>query len=207
MKALLMRISAGIIALGAMLYFLACTPSTQNYNQNSSPAQNQMVEKQEPRDLGPCDYGSNPGHIGERIKGEMKVKMPAALKRLLKDSDNPAGTFTIEIQKAPNKAYFEAYITGRVSGDDNLKALSNILNDFQDKASCLRVVHFLSDSTRPATFDSGFEWSSCEYPMVVCPTGVCCYPAAGNSNSNGNTNANSNANSNSNANRGGNTNN
>ena len=205
-----MRILAGMIALGGLFYFLACSPATQNNNssQNQSVAlnQNQANGNKAARDLGPCAYGSEPGSHAQKIKKDIKDKMSTSLKRLFKDSDNPGGTFTIEIQKASNGTYFVANVRGQVSGDDNLKELSNILNDFQDKQECLRMVYFLPDQTTSADL-SGFRWSSCEHPMVVCPNGECCLPAATNTNTNVNSNANANTNANANANRGGNTNN
>lgn len=205
MKALSIRISAGMIALGALLYFLACSPATQNdnssQNQNLAAANGNSAAK----DLRPCNYGSEPGSHAQEIKKKIKDKMGTSLKKLLKDQDNPRGTFTVEVQKASNGTYFVAYVRGKVSGDDNLKELSNILNDFQDRQECLRVVYFLSDQTAPTLDGPGFEWSSCEYPMVVCPNGECCVAVDANTNTNGNSNANTNTNAN--ANRGGNTNN
>jgi hypothetical protein len=132
--------------------------------------------------------------------------MGPTLKKLLKGPDNPNGTFTVEVTKAQNGTYFIARVRGKVSGDDNLKELSNILNDFQDKQECLRVVYFLPDSTASsAAGDPGFEWSSCEYPLHVCPNGECCMPIDANVNTNVNTTPN--ANTNSNGNRSANTNN
>lgn len=207
MKALLIRISVGVIALGALFYFLACSPATQNnnstQNQTLSPNQNQANGNVASKDLRPCNYGSEPGPHAQEIKREIKDKMSTSLKRLLKDQGNPDGTFSIEIRKASNGTYFVAYVRGKVSGDDNLKELSNILNDFQDREECLRTVYFLPDQTTPAALDGpGFEWGACEHPMVVCPNGECCMPAETNTNTNGNANVNTNTNAN--ANRGGN---
>ncbi len=206
MKALSMRISAGVIALGALFYFLACSPAPQNDNssQSLSPNQNQANGNSASKDLRPCSYGSEPGSHAQHIKNDIKSKMGTSLKKLLKDQDNPGGTFTVEIQKASNGTYFIAYVRGKVSGDDNLKQLSNILNDFQDREECLRVVNFLPNQSASTLDGPGFEWSSCEYPMVVCPTGECCMTVEANTNTSGNSNANTNTNVN--ANRGGNTN-
>src|SRR5687767_9873437 len=164
-------------ARGVVL-FLACSPATQNNNsrQNQNLSANQNVNKPS-RDLGPCNYGSQPGSHAQEIKKEIEGKMSTSLKKLLKDQANPGGTFTIEIQKASNGTYFVANVRGKVSGDDNLKELSDILNDFQDKQECLRVVYFLPDQLSPAGPGDGFEWSSCEHPMVVCPNGECCIPS------------------------------
>lgn len=205
MKALSMRISAGILALGALFYFLACSPATQNDNSRQNQNLAAANVNSPAKDLRPCNYGAEPGSHAQQIKKEIKDKMGSSLKKLLKDPANPSGTFTIEVQKASNGTYFVAYVRGKVSGDDNLKELSNILNDFQNKEECLRVVYFLPDQTGPTLDGPGFEWSSCEYPMVVCPNGECCVAVDANTNTNGNSNANANANTN--ANRGGNTNN
>lgn len=212
MKALSMRISAGMIALGGLFYFLACSPATQDnssQNKNVSPNQNQANGNVAAMDLGPCrDYGSDPGGThAQGIKKEIKDKMSSSLKKLLKDSDNPGGTFTLEVEKAGGNAkYFIANVTGKVSGDDNLKELGDILNDFQDKQECLRVVYFFADEAAPGLQrEDGFEWSACEHPMVVCPNGECCMPIDANTNTNANSNANTNANAN--VNRGRNTNN
>lgn len=201
MKALSMRISAGMIALGALLYFLACSPATQNNNSSQNQnLSNQANGNRASKDLEPCNYGSEPGSHAQGIKKEIKDEMGTSLKKLLKDQDNPGGTFTLEIQKASDGTYFVAYVRGRISGDDNLKELSNILNNFQDKEECLRMVYFLPDQTTPpAQGGDGFEWSSCEHPMVVCPNGECCWPTGTNTNT-GNSNANTNTNGN--ANRG-----
>ena len=204
MKALSMRISAGMISLGALFYFLACSPATQNNNSNQNqglaPNQNQANGNKAATDLRPCNYGSEPGSHAQEIKKDIKDKMGTSLKKLLKDQDNPEGTFTLEIQKASNGTYFIAYVRGMVSGDDNLKELTDILNDFQDRQECLRMVYFLPNQTT-ADGGDGFEWSSCEHPMVVCPNGECCLPDETNTNTNGNSNANTNTN------RGGNRNN
>jgi len=190
MKVLLMRIAVGVIALVGLLYFLACSPPpSQNGNVGMAPNQNQAngntVSKQ---DLSPCDYGTEPGSHAQHIKNDIKAKMSPSLKKLLKDADNPNGTFTIDISKAENGTYFIARIKGKVSGDDNLKELSNILNDFQNKQECLRMVYFLPESASMTSGpDSGFEWSSCEYPMHVCPNGECCSVIGSNTNTNVNT--------------------
>ena len=205
MKALSMRILAGTVALGALFYLLACSPAPQNnnsgQNQSLSPNQNQGNANRAAVDRGPCKYGE-PGSHAKKIKDEIEGKMDPELKRLLKDANNPGGTFTIEVQKANNGSYFIAVVRGKVSGDDNLKDLTNILNDFQDSKDCLRMVYFLPDQITTADEYDGFRWSSCEHPMVVCPNGECCMPTGTNTNANvkpsatvnTNTNANTNAN-------------
>jgi hypothetical protein len=207
MKALLVRIAAGLIALAALLYFLACTPPTPNtntsQNQNLSPNQNQKGGNSASKAdmMKPCQYGSEPGSHAQHIKDEIKNRMGPSLKKLLKDPSNPSGTFTVEVQKAESGTYFVARIKGKVSGDDNLKELSNILNDFQNREECLRVIFFLPATPGSAASPGdGFEWSSCEYPMVVCPTGECCMPVDANTNTNTTPLANTNANGNRNAN-------
>lgn len=204
MKALVVRISVGIVGLGALVYFLACSPATNNSNQNQAiPAnQNQANANISSKDLKPCQYTEPPGTQASAIKKGIEDKMGPSLKKLLKDQANPNGTFTVDVQKATTGSYFVAYIRGKVSGDDNLKELSDILNDFQNKEECLRVIYFLPDQTTTTGPGDGFEWSACEYPMVVCPNGECCIPADTNTNMNTNVNTNRNANGN----RGGNTN-
>jgi len=200
MKGLLMKIAIGIIALGALLYLLACNPPTPNtnssQNQGVSPNQNQANGNNASKDLKACDdYGSGHGEHAKAIKKEIEDKMGTSLKKLLKDQAHPNGTFTLEVEKASNGTYFVARIKGKVSGDDNLKELSDILNDFQSKQDCLRVVYLIPDQTAPAAAGPpGFEWSSCEYPMVVCPNGECCMPIDANTNANTHTNTNGNSN-------------
>lgn len=215
MKALLIRTAAGLIALGALLYSSACSPTppasnaNHDQNQNSSDG-NQADGNKSMADLRPCDdYGSGHGAHSAKIKKDIEDKMRPRLKKLLKGPNNPNGTFTVEVQKATNGSYYVAYIKGKVSGDDNLKDLSNILNDFQNKQDCLRVVYFMSaPGSVTADEGPGFEWSSCEYPMMVCPNGECCLATSStvetsaktstnsNSNSGGGSNSNSNGNSN-----------
>ena len=212
MKALLIRIFAGVIALGAIFYFLACAPATnQNQNQNLGVASNQNAATGNvvDRDLDePCEYEAPPpGGHGNGIKKKMKDKMSDKLKRQLKDAENPTGTFTIEIEKPVGVNYYVAYVAGEVSGDDRLKELSNILNDFQDKKSCVRIAMFYPGPVLTAERGDGFEWAACEYPKQTCPSGVCAdicpgldpipSPApTGNSNANSNSNANGNRNGN-----------
>jgi hypothetical protein len=205
MNAQLMRISAAIIALGALLYFLACAPGGQNTDQSQNLAPNQNQANANKVALDPCVSVSDPGAKGKEIKDKIKGKMSDKLKRLLKDETNQDGTFTIEVKKAVTAMYFEAFVRGDVSGDDNLKELSNILNDFQDKSWCMRVVYFLpgANTTQPAALISGFKWSSCEYPLKTCPNGECRDDCGAMENTN--TPTNSNGNSNANANRRGNT--
>lgn len=206
MKAFSIRIAAGVIALGALLYFLACntpapnTNSGQNQNKEVSPNSNQVNANTAKNDMRPCDAISDPGPHSQHIKDEIKDKMGPSLKKLLKTADNPNGTFTIEVNKMENASYFVARIKGKISGDDNLKELSDILNDFQSKQECLRVIYFMPGGVASAAGPGdGFEWSSCEFPMVVCPNGECCMPT-GNPNPTPSTNTNGNSNSNGNAN-------
>jgi hypothetical protein len=201
MKAQSIRISVGIIALGALLYFLACSPpapnSNSSQNQGVSQNQNQAGGNMSSMDMKPCDdYGPGHGAHAKAIKDEIKNKMSSSLKKLLKDQDNPGGTFTLEVQKSTNGKYYVGYIKGKISGDDNLKELSDILNDFQSKQDCLRVIFFQPPTTSAVTDDGpGFEWSSCEYPMVVCPNGECCMAVDTNANTNtGSSNSNTNSN-------------
>lgn len=205
MKALLMRIVVGVFALAALLYFLGCNPAPPNnntsQNQNVSPNTNHANANSSKNDMKPCDDTSEPGSHAQHIKDEIKDKMGPSLKKLLKTTDNPNGTFTIDISKAENGKYFIARVRGKVSGDDNLKELSNILNDFQSKQECLRVIYFMPNGAAAGPGD-GFEWSSCEYPMVVCPNGECCMPIDANTNANTHPSPAGNANGNGNANRG-----
>src|SRR5688572_26189631 len=112
MKALSIRISAGIIALGGLFYFLACSPATQNNNSSQNQNISSASGNSAPMDLSACtDYGSDPGGShANGIKKGIKDKMGASLKKLYKDQDNPNGTFTIEIKKAENAVYFVAYV-------------------------------------------------------------------------------------------------
>jgi hypothetical protein len=207
MKALLIRISIGVIALGALLYVLACAPGSQNTNTkaNQTVVQNTNTAsgKRDSKDLKPCSYGSDPIWTGGEIKRKIKDKMSAELKKELKDDANPNGTFTLEIKKADQAEYFIAYVTGKISGDDNLKDLGDILNDFQDEEFCLRVVYLRAPGGPSATtVDDGFPWFACEHPLQTCPNGVCSEicpnqdpvpsptPPTGNSNSNSNGNTN-----------------
>ena len=217
MKAQSMKIVAGTIVLGALLYFLACSSPTptnnSSQNQNQPTNQNQANANGTPHsDLKACDdYGSDPNPHAQHIKKEIENKMDSSLKKLLKTPTNPDGTFTVEVKRATepaNAKYFVAYIRGKVSGDDNLKELSDILNDFQSKEECLRIVYFLPEGA-VTTDGGGFEWIACQYPMVVCPDGTCCMPdylqqegstSSAYSNSSGNTNSNKAANTNANTN-------
>ena len=190
MKALSMRISAGIIALGALLYILACSGPSGNINQNQNMAEggNKAL-----MGLDECKVPTNStvkaGEIRDRLKGAITNSNLAD--GLKPDANSSRGTFTVEVQYSKDN-YFEAYIKGEVRGDNNLKILSNIVNDYQDDESdCLRVVHFQELNATSAT--SGFKWSSCPYPKHVCTNGVCCDDK--DTNSNGNTNSNTNTNS------------
>ena len=210
MKALSIKIAAGIITLGALFYFLACSPATQNnnsgQNQTLSPNQNKANTNISSKDLPACDdYGSDPVPHAQHIKKGIEDKMGPSLKRLLKSPSNPGGTFTIEVQRANNAKYFVAYIKGKVSGDDNLKDLSDILNDFQSKQECLRVIYLLPEGASLTA--GGFEWIACEHPMVVCPNGECCLPVDANTSPLPTQTPNTNTNANANANTGGNRNN
>ncbi len=172
MKAFSIRISAGIIALAGLIYILACSSPSVNINQNQNVAAN---TNRTARALDACKVPPDPvaaaANILARLKGEINA---SDLADDLKPTPNSVGgTFTIEVQQAKGKKYFEAYIKGEVRGDDNLKILSDILNNFQDENSCLRVVYFVEDLNAPNN-PSGFRWSSCEYPKHVCPNGECC---------------------------------
>ena len=80
MKSLSMRIVTGLIVLGALFYFLACSSPTPNnnssQNQGLAPNQNQANGNSASKnDLRACDdYGSDPGphaqHIKKGIEGQ-----------------------------------------------------------------------------------------------------------------------------------------
>ena len=158
MKAQLIRIFAAVIALGVLLYSSACTTGTQT-----------------PAALSACKVQSDPNQAAAAILQKLTDAIDATALAEQRKADPTAarGTFVVEVQQAQGKQYFEAYIKGEVRGDDNLKILSNILNDFQDQDSCLRVVYFVESIIAPSV-PSGFKWSSCEYPKYVCPNGECC---------------------------------
>ena len=182
MKALSMRISAGVIALAALMYMLACNQPSGNINQNQNIAangnQNRSIaanSNETERDLDPCTIHSNPAAVAadilQRLKGE--INSSDAADGLKPDPTGSRGTFTVDVQQAKDKDYFEAYVKGEIRGDDHLKILSDILNNFQNENDCLRVVYFQQDLNAPNT-PSGFKWSSCQYPKYVCTNGQCC---------------------------------
>lgn len=172
MKAFLMRVGVGGIALAALIYVLACGPSSGNINQNQNVAGNSNKAVMA---LNACKVPSNSAthaaNILEKLKGE--IKSGDLADNLKPDLGSGEGTFTIEVQQAKGKKYFEAYVKGEVRGDDNLKILSDILNNYQNDDDCLRVVYFVEDLNAPNN-PSGYKWSSCEYPKHVCPNGECC---------------------------------
>ena len=172
MKAFSIRIAGAIIALAALIYILACSPPSGNINQNQNLAGNSNKAVMA---LNACKAPSNSAthaeDILERLKDEMKLTNLAD--NLKPDPASGDGTFIIEVQQAKGKKYFEAYVKGEVRGDDNLKILSDILNNYQNDNDCLRVVYFVEDLNAPNT-PSGYKWSSCEYPKHVCPNGECC---------------------------------
>ncbi|PYS99163.1 MAG: hypothetical protein DMF63_13940 [Acidobacteria bacterium] len=172
MKAFSMRISAGIIALAALVFILACSPPSGNINQNQNVAGNSNKTVMA---LNACKVPSNSAmhaaNILNRLKGE--INSGDLADNLKPDPASVNGTFTIEVQQAKGKNYFEAYVKGEVRGDDNLKILSDILNNYQNDTDCLRVAYFLEDLNAPNN-PSGYKWSSCEYPLHVCPSGECC---------------------------------
>lgn len=172
MKAFSIRIPAGIIALAAIIYILACSPPSANINQNKNTAAN---SNRPVRDLDACKVQADPAAAAAIILRKLKDEINASdLADGLKPAPNSGvGTFTIDVQQAKGKKYFEAYIKGEVRGDDNLKTLSDILNNFQDESSCLRVVYFVQDLNAPND-PAGFRWSSCQHPKHVCPGGECC---------------------------------
>jgi hypothetical protein len=184
MKALSMRISAGVIALAALIYMSACSSPGGNINQNRSINQNQSINQNESiaantdetvRTLGPCrshpDPAATAADILQRLKAE--INGSDAADEMKPDPTSARGRFTVDVQQATGKMYFEAYIKGEVGGDDNLKILSDILNNFQDENDCLRVAYFVENLNAPNT-PSGFKWSSCQYPLRVCSNGECC---------------------------------
>ena len=171
MKAFSIRVGVGVIALAALLYILACSSPSGNQTQNVAANSNTAVMALDACKV-PSNSAAHAANILQRLKDEIRS---SALANNLKP-DDPAsddGVFRVEVQQAKSKNYFEAYVKGEVRGDNNLKILSDILNNFQNENDCLRVVHFVQELNAPNE-PSGFRWSSCEYPKQVCPTGVCC---------------------------------
>ena len=172
MKAFSIRIAAGTTALAALIYILACGPPSGNINQNQNVAGNSNKALLA---LNPCKLPSDPGahakDILRRLTDEMKLTNLAD--NLRPDPASSDGIFIIDVQQAKGKKYFEAYVKGEVRGDDNLKILSDILNNYQNDDDCLRVVYFVEDLNAPNS-PGGYKWSSCEYPKHVCPNGECC---------------------------------
>jgi hypothetical protein len=162
MKAQSMRISAGVIALAVLIYMLAC----------SSPSGNRATGW----DLPPCKAQADPGAKALNIRGRLEDEIKSSSElagELNPDPTTARDRFTVDVQQAAGKMYFEAYIKGSVGGDNNLKILSDIVNNYQeDPDDCLRVVHFVNLNA-PNT-PSGSKWTSCQYPKYVCTNGACC---------------------------------
>ena len=172
MKAFLMRVGLGSIALAALIYVLACGPPSGNTNQNQNVAANSNKAVMA---LNACKVPSNSAdhaaNILKRITDEIKADDELA-NNLIPAPGSTEGTFTIEVQQAKGKRYFETYVKGEVRGDDNLKILSDILNNYQNDDDCMRVVYFVE--LNAPNSPGGGKWSSCEYPKHVCPNGECC---------------------------------
>lgn len=164
MNALSIRISAGIIALAALIYMLACNSPSVDIGSGSG------------WDLPPCKAQTNPAAKAADIQQRLTDEITGS--RELASELNPDPTaardrFTVHVQQAAGKMYFEAYIKGAVGGDNNLKILSDIVNNYQeDPDDCLRVVYFVNLNA-PST-PTGFKWTSCQYPKYVCTNGACC---------------------------------
>ena len=164
MKALSMRISAGIIALAALIYMLACNSESGGIRNGSG------------WDLPACKAQTNPAAKAAELRDKLKDEITGNSElagELNPDPTTARDRFTVDVQQAAGRMYFEAYIKGAVGGDNTLKILSDIVNNYQDDPDdCLRVVHFVN--LNATNTPSGFKWTSCQYPKYVCTNGACC---------------------------------
>jgi len=193
------NVAVAATAFATILLSLACTPGTNNGNldqtsgQNTSQA-NTGVTARAASDA--CDAPDS--QKAGKVKDKIIEKMSQRLKNQLEVDPTVPKQFKFQVRKSSEGDYLEAYFQGEISGDDHLKELSDILNDFQKKG-CLLKVYFVADGPVAVTLperEIQFAWSACEHPLTACPNGVCDNPCPWESPpiTNGNLNSNTNSN-------------
>ena len=162
MKNRSIRFVLPLVLFAVVLLSLSCGTPTANENTNANTTRGEAA----------CDVTDiNARAVAVQNKVKDKIDGKAKLKN---QADN--GKFKYKVRKSPGGDYLEAIFEGQVSGDDELKNLADILNDFQ-KDGCLKRVVFVAPGgtpTDPSVAAVGFEWSSCEWPQVACAGGSCC---------------------------------
>jgi hypothetical protein len=202
---------AVLLTVAALVLSSTGCGTTSNANVDVSRNQNQAISTESERFAllasSACseDFDDRKDAIIEKVRD--RINDNAKLKK--QHDGNPGNhvppKFEFHIDKAPDGQYFFATIEGEVAGDDGLKDLAGILNDF-NKKGCLLKVYFVPMGKYEPSIDRyppiGFGWTACEDPMVACPNGECknppCVDLDGNSNKNTNMNTNSRTNSNTN---------
>ena len=203
MKTKSFSVAVAMVAFATMLLGSACSPgaNTGSQNQNHSQNVNQTEQKSAALIESACN---DPDFVekAKKVKGRILEKMGNDLKKqyLGDPAQNLQPIFTYEVRKSPNGDYLEAYFQGEIRGDDGLKELSDIVNDFQEDSKgkgCLRKVYFVPEGPLPLTrddWDKFFMWSACEHPLQACSDGLCDNPCPGETPPVGNTNSSSNSN-------------
>jgi len=198
-----------------MLLDLACGPGAQNANQqqarnqieDQSQSDNQVVVKTDDS-CDETDLTEKPKKIKKNLAD--RIEHHSKLKDQHDPDPNVPSRFKFDVRQSPDTSWYEAIVWGSVGGNDALKDLADILNDFNKKGCIMRVVFLPSAPPHLGPKDRvvGFEWTTCEDPKQPCPDGSCGPPCAeksprinGNSNGNSNSGTNTNSNTNSNSNR------
>lgn len=240
MKKQLVGITVPALCLVVGFLILSCAPATQNTNQNQNQNANLgQVQKSSdaaatddlPSDPDICKM-SNIGDRIEKLRAKLKKKIEGnngkgKLKDQLEgvdlDGTHYPPSFTYEFYPYPfvgAPKYVYLFIAGSVHGRQPFQDLAEFAEDFVQKG-CTDQVFFVGRLPREGedlSFrDLGpFEWSGCEYPLLLCTDGECRNPCArkfgfdaepstrGIEKAIPNSNSSSNTYSNSNANKGGN---
>ena len=237
MKKELVGITLLTFGLVAGFLILSCGPVPQNTNQNQS--QNQSLSQGQKGDDAAAteDLPSDPdickiANVGDRIEklraklkkkiqgNNGKFKLADQFQGMDLDGKHYPPSFTYEFYPYPfvgTPTYVYLFIAGSVHGREPFQDLAEFAEDFVQKG-CTDQVFFVGSLPRAGEElnfrDLGpFEWSGCEYPLLLCTDGECRNPCArkfgfdnsiANGNSNASFNSNVSTNSNSNANKGGN---
>lgn len=208
MKKRLTITMVGVLALGAMLLGLSCSPPAQN-NTNTGPGNNAAtINSNVSANSGavaptadPCTDPDKPGAVAKQLEDDIKANG-----KLRKQFEKKSFRFRIYPGLEPDSLHL--FLAGVVGDPDGMGGLAAIIKKV-GKKKCVERVFFVTDNVIPASAEAAktaltsgryFEWMiTCQDPNIPClgeckPADQCTAAVIPGANADINANANTNAN-------------
>lgn len=210
MKNELIRAALAMTAFGTVLLSLGCQGDGVNQNANTGREPSIAANESPSPSADPCS-GTTEEKV-RKINAAIDAELNAGdegLKQQKKD-----GKFSISANQVSNTSVISITVTGKVAGDGKFKEFVKVFDKYLTKG-CVQVAKFepkntnmntsSNSATKTVMASTGFLWTLCEEPQVLCSNGECldkCPDGVVLLNSISSSNTNSNLKTNSNSNKG-----